>query len=96
MTERLINGVPASRYGVWCAHGKHIMIADLADVSEYPATVMADPWPCGDCTPEQFEAEMAEEAEAFERERWEEYHAEIRASLSWDHSLRPSGCEDEW
>lgn len=45
-----INGVDRERYGVWCAHGKHIMVVDSADTSDYPGCVPAEPWPCGACT----------------------------------------------
>ncbi len=52
----LINGVRRSEYGVHCQHGKHIMIADPDDRSDYPECIWADPWPCNaeGCTKEAY------------------------------------------
>lgn len=58
MTD-LINGVPVDAYGTWCQHGHHVLVVDPEDQSDYPGTVPADPWPCGQgCTPESLEAGM--------------------------------------
>ena len=71
----LVNGIPRDLYGLWCRHGKRLMVPDPTDLSDYPLTLAADPWPCSepDCTPERLEAEMEAEAEAWERDRWAEY-----------------------
>lgn len=74
MTDRLINGVPADRYGVWCRHDKHILVADPADTSGYPACIPADPWPCDECTFEEFSAAMEAEALEAEEALWREWH----------------------
>jgi hypothetical protein len=66
----LINGVERDRYGVWCAHGKHILVVDPADTGDYPGCVPADPWPCEDCTLADFIREQDEEAAAYDEERW--------------------------
>lgn len=55
MTQQLsalINGVPRDLWGMWCQHNHHVTVADPEDRSEYPADVLADPWPCDTCTPE--------------------------------------------
>lgn len=72
-----INGVPADQYGLWCQHGKRLLIPDPADTSDHPACIPADPWPCDDkgCTLAKLEAEFEAEAAAYEQERWDEYRA---------------------
>lgn len=82
MTRDVINGVPADQYGLWCRHGKHVMVVNPNDTSDYPGTVFADPWPCGQgCTPDSLAAEFEAEAEAFDDERWAEYNDTIREGL---------------
>lgn len=74
MNRQTINGVPVEQYGMWCPHGKRIMVPDPADTSDYPLCVFAEPWPCADgCTPEGVAAEMADEADEYEAQRWAEY-----------------------
>lgn len=81
-TERqLINGVPRDQYGTWCPHGKHVLVVDPDDASDYPGTILADPWPCDNCTPEQLDAELAAEVEAYEQDRWNEYCDIVREGL---------------
>jgi hypothetical protein len=73
-----INGVPREQWGVWCPHGKHIVIADPADDSDYPLDVAADPWPCTQgCTWEGYQAERAEEAAKADAEQWADYYRMI-------------------
>lgn len=79
----LINGVPRDQYGTWCAHGKHVLIADPDDTSDYPNTVPADPWPCGNCTLSQLEVELKAEAEEYEQDRLDEYNAMVREGISF-------------
>ena len=74
--EHLINGVPADQWGTWCKHGKRIVEPDPTDPEpNYPRGRIVEPWPCDadGCTREQFERDMAEEAAAYEAERYEEY-----------------------
>lgn len=74
-----INGVPRERYGLWCQHGKRLMVPNPANPGDFPGTVLADPWPCADgCTPDGLTAEMDAEAAAYEAERWDEYYDGIR------------------
>lgn len=58
----MINGVPAEQYGLWCEHGKHLLVADPADTSDYPGCVPADPWPCpaAECTLAEVERQIRE------------------------------------
>ncbi len=72
-----INGVPRDQYGLWCQHGQRLMVPDPADLTPYPVTVLADPWPCDVCTPERLAADMQAEADAWEQERWDEYRAMV-------------------
>lgn len=73
-----INGIPIDQWGMWCAHGKHVMVADPNDGREFPDSIMADPWPCNECTPEQLAAAMREEEDEYNRERWDEYWNTVR------------------
>lgn len=86
---KTINGVPADQYGLWCQHGKRLMVPDPADTSDYPRTVFADPWPCTDgCTPEKLAADMQAETDAYEAERWAEYYDGIREMRNHADDLR--------
>lgn len=76
----MINGVPADRYGMWCRHGKHLLVVDPTDSGDYPRCIPAEPWPCSEpsCSLEQLEVDMEAEAAAYEAERWAEYYDGIR------------------
>lgn len=76
-----INGVPRDQYGMWCPHGKHVLVADPEDTSDHPATIPADPWPCGSCTLSRLEAELKAEAEEYEQDRWDEYRALTHSTM---------------
>lgn len=71
----LINSVPRDQYGVWCGHWKHIMVADPNDTSAHPGVIPADPWPCTECTLEEFNVEMVAEAQRYDEERWDEWRS---------------------
>lgn len=45
-------------WGSYCPHGEHIVVHDPAHTDEdgYPLGVVVEPWPCGECTREEFEA----------------------------------------
>lgn len=60
--------------GVYCQHGKRIMVPESEE--EYSGFKFAEPWPCGEesCTPEIVQEEMQREAEEYEAEQWEEYY----------------------
>jgi len=90
MSEQAINGVPADQYGMWCQHGKRIMVKDPADASDCPRLIFADPWPCltPGCTRERVEAELEEEALEYEQERWQEYWDICADGLHDDPSIR--------
>lgn len=79
----LINGVPRDQYGMWCEHGKHVLIADPEDTSDHPAQIPADPWPCGSCTYSQLMADLKAEAEEYEADRLAEYNAIIAEGISF-------------
>lgn len=79
MTKRThINGVPVEEFGLWCPHGKHVMVVDPNDNREFPDCVMADPWPCNKCTPDQVQAELNAEVAEYDREQWNQYWNAIR------------------
>lgn len=59
--------------GVWCAHNVKILEADPESRLEYPPLVPIEPWPCSDCTWEDFQRDEAEMEEEYYRERWQEY-----------------------
>lgn len=61
-----INGVSRDQYGVWCQHGKHVMVADPYDQTDWPGVVPADPWPCDQCTYEEYRSGMDAAARAYE------------------------------
>lgn len=71
----LINGVPRETWGTWCQHGAHVLVADPADDSDYPVAVLADPWPCGTCTPEGLVANLRQEEADFYAERLDEWRS---------------------
>jgi hypothetical protein len=76
MTTDLINGIPRDQYGMFCAHGRHIMVANPDGPDGFPGLVFADPWPCLDgCTPERVIAKIEDEEEAYEKARLDEYWA---------------------
>lgn len=77
VSDELINGVSRDQYGLWCQHGRRLMVPDSADLTPYPATVLADPWPCSVCTPDRLAADMQAEAAAWDQERWDEYRAMV-------------------
>lgn len=79
----LVNGVPRDQYGTWCPHGKHVLVADPEDASDYPAQIPVDPWPCGSCTYPQLQAELKAEAEEYEADRQAEYDAIVREGVSF-------------
>lgn len=60
-----INGVPRENYGVWCHHGEHIMVVDPTDRADYPRTVPSKPWPCSQCTFEEFVSDMDKEVDTY-------------------------------
>lgn len=70
-----VNGVPADRYGIWCRHGKHLMVRDPSDTSDYPRCIPTAPWPCpeADCSLDQLEADMEAEEATYYAERLAEY-----------------------
>jgi len=70
-----INGVDRERYGVWCAHGRHIMVVDPADVSAYPGCLPADPWPCDKCSFADYKREMEQATAEWDAERWADFQA---------------------
>lgn len=70
---KTVNNVPVDHYGVWCPHGKHIMVADPAATDDRPAMVPANPWPCSECSYEEFQAEMTTEAHEAEQGIWDEW-----------------------
>ena len=71
----LVNGHDPEAYGVWCAHGAHVMVLDPADDSDIPDIVPAVPWPCAECTLADYERDVAAESAAYEARRWDEYWA---------------------
>ncbi|MET0417281.1 MAG: hypothetical protein ABW022_14815 [Actinoplanes sp.] len=71
-----INGVPADQWGTWCLHGKRIVEPNPAQPLDcFNTGRVVDPWPCTECTYEQFAQDMADEQAAYEAERWAEYRA---------------------
>lgn len=70
-----INGVDRDQYGVWCAHGKHILTADPADTSDHPNCVPADPWPCDQCSYADYQREMQQVAAEWEADLWAGFQA---------------------
>lgn len=73
--SELVNGVPADRYGVWCQHGKHLMVRDPADTSDYPRCIPAEPWPCDEpsCSLDQLAADHEADEAAYYAERLAEH-----------------------
>jgi hypothetical protein len=58
----LINGVPEERWGTWCRHGVRIVEPHPEDAgSDYPRGRIVNPWPCDQCTLEEFIQEMKQE-----------------------------------
>jgi hypothetical protein len=59
----MINGIPVDRWGMWCPHGHRVLVPDpRCDTNDrYPAAIVADPWPCEKCTPEDLYAAGSED-----------------------------------
>jgi hypothetical protein len=49
------------------------MVADPSDEREFPDMVIANPWPCNKCAPEQLQAELSAEAAEYDQDQWREY-----------------------
>lgn len=58
MNEYLVKSYP-DVLGVWCPHGHKIVW--FPDNSPYKVGRLSNPWPCPNCTYDEFEAEMLRE-----------------------------------
>jgi len=73
VTSDALNGVPRDQFGVWCRHGKHIVVADPDNDDPYQEGIPADPWPCGQgCTWETYLADREYELALHEQDQMTE------------------------
>lgn len=61
--DRSTEGKFPDGWGIWCAHGKHLIVPDPASEDlRYPDGIPAEPWPCAEpgCSLADLEREAEE------------------------------------